>query len=203
MARIQGESAPSRRWLRAVTFWLRAHVARCIAAQPTAGLARATASRVGNQCLRVLVVDDNPSHLDTASALLGQCGIVAHVAADGAEAVALCREQDFHLVLMDLQMPVLDGLAATSSIRRHELLQGRPRTPIVAFSNWQSTLGLLDACGFSGLLSKPCGLAQLEACLVRWCAPYEPCAPSATGPGLNPPELESQDVWQRQVPVPD
>ena len=64
---------------------------------------------------RVLVVDDNPVNLMVISALLESRGLMPFLAADGAEAVALASEHHFDLILMDLQMPILDGLEATSA----------------------------------------------------------------------------------------
>ena len=59
--------------------------------------------------LHVLVVDDNPSNLAEACELLSRWGITPILATDGAEAVAVARERELDLILMDLQMPVLDG----------------------------------------------------------------------------------------------
>jgi CheY-like chemotaxis protein len=68
--------------------------------------------------MRVLVVDDDPVNREVASSLLECCGVESALAADGAEAVRLfCRDREFDLVLMDLQMPVMDGLAASKAIR--------------------------------------------------------------------------------------
>jgi CheY-like chemotaxis protein len=125
---------------------------------------------------RVMVVDDNPAnHLD-ASELLSAWGITPVLAADGAEAVALAGAQDFDLILMDLNMPVLDGIAATQQIRRDEAENARARTPVVAytssvFSDLDSELpnALLRSRGVDGVLAKPCDARSLKACLVRWC----------------------------------
>jgi CheY-like chemotaxis protein len=137
-------------------------------------------SRVDDRPLRrrprVMVVDDNPAnHLD-ASELLSAWGITPVLAADGAEAVALAGAQDFDLILMDLNMPVLDGIAATQQIRRDEAENARARTPVVAytssvFSDLDSELpnALLRSRGVDGVLAKPCDARSLKACLVRWC----------------------------------
>ncbi len=175
MARIHGESASPVGLLRTMKSWFRRRSDQVEFPELQAEVSPASEARTRNKSSRLLVVDDNPSNLGVVSEMLEQCGIYALLAADGAEAVALCGELDFDLVLMDLQMPILDGLAATSAIRRNEVFHLRPTVPVVAFSSWQSTDGLLDACGFSGILCKPCSLAQLEACLVRWCPGYRPC----------------------------
>ncbi|MES2099431.1 MAG: response regulator [Pseudomonadota bacterium] len=120
---------------------------------------------------RVLVADDHPENRLIVEALLYRWRIKPVQAADGAEAVALACGQHFDLILMDLQMPVLDGLTATLQIRRFEHGHGHPRAPIVAYTS--STLGddwpILRACGFDESLEKPCGLESLATCLQRWC----------------------------------
>jgi CheY-like chemotaxis protein len=120
---------------------------------------------------RILVVDDCPANQLLVAALLWRWGITPLVAADGAEAVALACGQDFDLILMDLQMPVLDGLTATRQLRRFELEHARPRAPVVAYTS--TLLGaneqLLRACGIDASLEKPCNSQSLEECLMRWC----------------------------------
>jgi len=120
---------------------------------------------------RILVVDDCPVNQLLLAALLWRWGITPLVAADGAEAVALACGQDFDLILMDLQMPVLDGLTATRQLRRFELEHARPRAPVVAYTS--TLLGanepLLRACGIDASLEKPCNSQLLEKCLTRWC----------------------------------
>jgi len=120
---------------------------------------------------RVLVVDDHLEHRLLLEALLYRWSITPLHAADGAEAVALACGQHFDLILMDLQMPILDGLTATAQIRDFERRSDLQRTPIVAYSS--SQLGddwpILRACGFDESLGKPCSRESLEACLRRWC----------------------------------
>jgi CheY-like chemotaxis protein len=92
------------------------------------------------------------------------------VAADGAEAVSLACKRGFDLILMDLQMPVLDGLAATQRIRSFEVEQSSSRTPVLAFTSHSVDERLLRHCGLDGVLEKPCSAQVLQACLLRWCA---------------------------------
>ena len=77
---------------------------------------------------------------------------------------------------MDLQMPVMDGLLATSKIRDFECTCSRPRTPVVAYSTSEVSMRLLTAMGMDGRLSKPCSTAELEACMLRWCKGFRACA---------------------------
>jgi len=129
-----------------------------------------------NGGLSVLVVDDNPSHLKMASEALEGCGISALLASDGEEAVLLACQRQFSIILMDLQMPVMDGLKATSMIRQFEGTSSRPRTPVVAYSTARVSAILLTANGLDDRLNKPCSAAELEACLLRWCSGFQPWA---------------------------
>jgi CheY-like chemotaxis protein len=130
--------------------------------------------------VRVLVVDDNPVNLMMISALLESRGLEPWLAADGAEAVALACELDFDLILMDLQMPILDGLRATSAIRRFESNNSRPTVPVVAYTTASPVAGVLAAHGLNGSLTKPCGDQELDDCLVQWCPTYR-SAPTVRG----------------------
>ncbi|HSW08376.1 MAG TPA: response regulator [Aquabacterium sp.] len=119
----------------------------------------------------MLVVDDNLINRLVAQELLSTWGIEPLLAVDGGEAVALACDHCFDLILMDLHMPVLDGLAATRQIRRFEHDHGRARVPVVAF-----TSDTLDAehpplrdSGVDGVLGKPCEPSALHACVLRWC----------------------------------
>ena len=120
---------------------------------------------------RVLVVDDHLENRLLLEAMLYRWSITPVQAADGAEAVALACGQHFDLILMDLQMPTLDGLTATAQIRDFERRNDQPRAAIVACSS--STLGddwpRLRASGFDESLAKPCSGQSLEVCLRRWC----------------------------------
>jgi CheY-like chemotaxis protein len=135
-----------------------------------------------NATIRVLVVDDCPVNLAVVSAKLHALGVVPMQAADGAEAVALACEWQFDLILMDLQMPILDGLGATSAIRRFELHRSRPEVPVLAHSSSLPESTVLARHGLSGHLPKPCTGEQLEHCLVRWCPSYCPSAAIGAGP---------------------
>jgi CheY-like chemotaxis protein len=120
---------------------------------------------------RVLVVDDNPVNRMLACEMLALWGIEPLLAVDGNEAVTLACEVPLALILMDLQMPVLDGLGAARQIRHFELERSRPRVPIVAFtSSAFGSGGLhLQDFGMDGVLGKPCEARELHECLLRWC----------------------------------
>lgn len=130
--------------------------------------------------VRVLVVDDDPANLRVIAAQIRSRGLVPVLAADGAAAVALARETQFDLILMDLLMPVLDGWEATAAIRRFEASGSRPAVPVVTYSSVSQDAGILARHGMNGSLAKPCSDQALEDCLVRWCPAYHP-APTARG----------------------
>jgi signal transduction histidine kinase/ActR/RegA family two-component response regulator len=84
--------------------------------------------------LRVLVADDNPTNRKVAELILDAMGAESVSVEDGRQAVAAVEDESFDVVLMDLQMPVLDGLSATREIRAREASMGLPRLPIVVLS---------------------------------------------------------------------
>ncbi len=129
---------------------------------------RAEFERAGD--LSVLVVDDNPSNLAFADDLLRRLGITPTLAEDGVEAVALAGARTFDLILMDLQMPLLDGLAATKRIRAAEHERAAARVPVLAYTGCAFDGKLLRDCGLDGVLDKPCSAQALQDCLLRWCA---------------------------------
>ncbi len=131
------------------------------AAVPSGGLLAALRGR------RVLLVEDNAINQEVALDLLREVGIRADLAGDGREAVEKARAHDYELVLMDVQMPVMDGLAATSAIRR---LPAYSTTPILAmtasvFVEEQSQC--LEA-GMNDLVAKPVEPEALFTALARW-----------------------------------
>ncbi|GAA4437648.1 response regulator [Bremerella cremea] len=81
----------------------------------------------------ILLAEDNPVNQKLASLLLQKCGHTVHVVADGKQAVEAYPTQPFDLILMDVQMPIMDGFAATAEIRRLQKTQGS-RIPIVAMT---------------------------------------------------------------------
>ena len=121
---------------------------------------------------RVLLVDDCPLQRLLGLALLSRWRITPKVALDGREAVHLAGQARFDIILMDLDMPVLDGFAATLSIRQQELsAKRRKRVPVVAYTaddSASSESHWLDS-GMDAVLAKPSSVADMGACLRRWC----------------------------------
>jgi len=107
--------------------------------------------------IRVLVADDHANNRAVIELILGSVGVDMVSVENGAEAVDAFKDQPFDVVLMDLQMPVMDGIAAIREIRAYEVLERKPRTPIVVVSaNAQSEhLKQSAAAGADAHLAKP------------------------------------------------
>jgi CheY-like chemotaxis protein len=133
---------------------------------PDPGSAAPSARQPGRG--RVLVVEDNAINQLVARGLLDRLGFVADLAGNGHEALAALERNGYAAVLMDCQMPEMDGYTATAEIRRRE---GKARhLPIIAM-----TAGALAgdeerclAAGMDAYLPKPIDSLQLEAVLARW-----------------------------------
>ncbi|MEH6437513.1 hybrid sensor histidine kinase/response regulator [Massilia sp. DD77] len=140
-----------------------------------AGLPIAPAARPssGRRARRVLLAEDNPVNVEVARAMLESLGLEAHCARNGEEALHAVRDGGWDAVLMDCQMPVMDGFAATSAIRRHEREAGRARKlPVIAITA-NALQGDREAClaaGMDDYLSKPFSQQQLAGVIGRWVA---------------------------------
>lgn len=118
---------------------------------------------------RVLLVEDNPVNALVAEAALRALGLDVHSAADGEQAVARATAEHYDLILMDCQMPGIDGFEATWRIRRHEETTARPRTTIVALTA-NALSGDRErslAAGMDDHLAKPFRAEELAAVLRR------------------------------------
>ena len=118
----------------------------------------------------VLLVEDNVINQRVARAMLEKLGVAVAIAADGAQAVQMHEERRPELVLMDLQMPLLDGHQATRLIRQTEVAREWTRVPIIALT--ATVMGSdRDACLASGMddfLAKPFTRAGLTDMVARW-----------------------------------
>ncbi|MFZ4625978.1 MAG: ATP-binding protein, partial [Rhodoferax sp.] len=119
---------------------------------------------------QVLVAEDNPVNGLVIESLLGQLGLTVKLVSDGQQAVAAVRAQAFDVILMDLQMPVLDGYQATVHIRQWEADQPRPHLPIIALTAdaFEEDRQRCLAIGMDEFLTKPVALQALRAALSRW-----------------------------------
>jgi signal transduction histidine kinase/CheY-like chemotaxis protein/HPt (histidine-containing phosphotransfer) domain-containing protein len=134
--------------------------------------------------LRVLVAEDNPVNQKLVSALLQREGHSATLVENGQRAVDRVAEESFDLILMDVQMPILGGLAATRIIREREKASGRERhVPIIALTA-RATEGDREMCiaaGMDGYLSKPMRADQLFAAIAAL-VPNDEVAGDSTKP---------------------
>jgi len=121
----------------------------------------------GASNLRVLAAEDNSVNQLVLKTLLGQVGIDPMVVGDGAEALAAWREHDWDLILMDVQMPIMDGPTATRAIREAERAKGRIRTPIVALTANAMAHQIAEyrAAGMDGFVAKPIDVEKLFAAM--------------------------------------
>jgi len=145
--------------------------------QPGSGLSR----RRAPACPRILAVDDNAANLKLVLTLLEESRLPADGATSGFEALGLVREQPYDLVLMDLQMPGMDGLEATARIREQDT--DNHHTCIIALTAhaMASEQAKLREQGFDGYMPKPISSRQLRE-LVREHTGYEPPAVAGQEP---------------------
>src|SRR6266481_1767768 len=133
-----------------------------------AAVALAARSQQDSRPLRVLLAEDNPVNQRLAVCLLEQRGHTVVVANNGREALELYKISSPDLVLMDVQMPEMDGLDASIAIREHEKVSGK-RTTIIALTA-HAMKGDMERCLFSGMdgyLSKPVHPNELTAVIER------------------------------------
>ncbi len=119
---------------------------------------------------RVLVAEDNGVNQLVARAMLRALGLDCEIADDGAAALEAGRRGGFDLVLMDCQMPTVDGYEATRRIREEEDRRALNRVPVVALTAnvVAGVRELCDAAGMDDYLSKPYGERALAQVLARW-----------------------------------
>ncbi len=117
---------------------------------------------------RVLVVDDNPLNRELAAALLGKHGLTVETAENGADGLERLLDQDFDVIFMDNQMPVMGGLEATRRIRALPTAKGR--VPIIGLTGRATEDDHQDGldAGMNDYLVKPFSPADLETVLNRW-----------------------------------
>jgi two-component system sensor histidine kinase/response regulator len=119
---------------------------------------------------RVLIAEDNPVNQRVASLQVRRCGFDTDVVADGEEALAALESLPYTLVLMDCQMPRMDGYAATRELRRRE--KGSRHTPVIALTA-NAYAADREACLQAGMddhLAKPVSLRTLGEILDQWCS---------------------------------
>ena len=124
---------------------------------------------------RILVAEDNSISTKVIRGMLGKLNLQPDTASNGEEALSAMKAQQYDLVLMDCEMPVLDGFSATEQLRAWEAAEHRNRTPVVAL-----TAHILNEhkerarqVGMDGHMSKPVELSQLRELIEHWVAERE------------------------------
>ncbi|MGB5306689.1 MAG: response regulator, partial [Gammaproteobacteria bacterium] len=121
--------------------------------------------------IRVLLAEDSPVNQMVALSMLKRIGCQADAVVNGREAVAAVQENDYDIVLMDCQMPTMDGFEATSEIRRTEAAGPGRHIPVVAVTAnaMESDRKKCFDAGMDDYISKPFTQGQLETVLEEWC----------------------------------
>ena len=122
---------------------------------------------------RILIVEDNPINVEVAVQFVKEYGCECQVAGNGMEAVQAVAIEHFDLVLMDCQMPVMDGLTATAEIRRAAQASGAARIPIIAVTAnaFEKDRQNCLSAGMDDYLSKPFSPEELGDILCKWLPP--------------------------------
>ncbi len=145
---------------------------------------------------RILIAEDNAVNQKFLQRLLERMGHVTAVANNGVEAVDFFRTGNFNLIFMDVQMPEMDGYAATAAIRDWEK-QTEKRIPIIAMTA-HALKGDREKClaaGMDDYLSKPARLAEIEQALTRAMLAGTP--PEVSGDAPSRPSAPDKAVWDR------
>ncbi|MFT3850672.1 MAG: transporter substrate-binding domain-containing protein [Propionivibrio sp.] len=156
------------------TFWFTARLGRLdeertipASAATTPGIAADKVIRERHANRRVLIVDDDPTNMEIALFLVEDCGLAVETADDGEQAVAMARWTDYALIVMDMQMPKMDGLAATRLIRN---IAAHRRTPILAMTAnaFAEDRERCLAAGMDDFIAKPFEPNTLFSTLLKW-----------------------------------
>jgi signal transduction histidine kinase/DNA-binding response OmpR family regulator len=143
---------------------------------------------------RILLAEDNLVNREVAVGMLESLGCEIVAVGNGREAIEAIKDARYDAILMDCQMPILDGLTATQEIRRHEPGSSKHRTPIVALTA-NAMEGDRDRClaaGMDDFLSKPFTQQQLAAVLERWIRGRPQLVLPASGDAARPPLIDAQ-----------
>jgi two-component system, sensor histidine kinase and response regulator len=141
---------------------------------------------------RILVAEDNLVNQEVATELLREVGLTVDVAEDGQQAIDLASSNDYDLILMDIQMPNVDGIEATQAIRR---MPGHTSVPIIAMTAnaFNEDRDICLGAGMNDHLAKPVTPEKMYATLLRWIRvePLPVSSNSSPAPGTQDESLRS------------
>jgi CheY-like chemotaxis protein len=120
-----------------------------------------------NQDIRILLAEDNPINQKVALAMLKHLGYKADVAINGKDLLNILEQKSYDVILMDIQMPEMDGLEATRSIRSIPLPAKQPKIIAMTAYTLQGDKERCLAAGMDGYISKPVKMEELKAALNR------------------------------------
>jgi signal transduction histidine kinase/DNA-binding response OmpR family regulator/HPt (histidine-containing phosphotransfer) domain-containing protein len=149
----------------------------------------------------VLLVEDNPVNREVATGILELLGYHVGSAENGQQALEVSATGSYDLVLMDCQMPVMDGFTATARMRERERQTHRARIPIIALTA-NAMEGDRERClkaGMDDYLSKPFTQQALSDTLARWCPPQDQSHPTAH---VAPPDASKAGRDENTSPPP-
>ncbi len=143
---------------------------------PRASEKPATAEPTDTRPIRILAAEDNPTNQLVLRTLLNQAGIEPMMVENGVQALEAWKTAPWDVILMDIQMPVMDGVTATREIRALEAGVGRPRTPIIAVTAnaMGHQLGDYALAGIDAVAAKPLDATALFAAIERVLAADDP-----------------------------
>ncbi len=144
---------------------------------------------------RVLLAEDNPANAEVATGILGKMGLQVDVAANGADALSLLAQKPYDLVLMDLQMPKVDGFEVTRRLRASGPGAVNREVPVIAMTArvMQDDRARCFAAGMNGHLRKPVSPRELAQVLHHWLPQDGAAPPVARGVGTDLPVLVVED----------
>ncbi len=188
-----------------VSEWDSAESARRKRAIPAGDAApSAVAAEPHVSAAKILLVEDNLVNRRVTIEILARAGFGADTAENGEEALHVLESARYDLVLMDIQMPVMDGFEATRRIREQEAASGEPRTPVIAMTA-HALAGYREKClsaGMDDYLTKPVSRKELEAVLRRTLKEdrTESGIPGTEGKSLPTPQPSGDHAPERAAP---
>ena len=165
------------------TFYALVALPRCCGDEALAAEAEgAMPAQASGRPLRILAAEDNANNHAVLRAIMEAFGFDLTLAVNGREAVEAWRHAQFDLILMDVQMPEMDGVEATRAIRAAEVRQGVARTPIIALTAnaFRHQIEAYEAAGMDDHLSKPIDITALQRVIARCLAEPQDSAAAAS-----------------------